>query len=62
MYRARGSALDQEKIDNFAKPAWTWYCFSESRLARLTFSMADQGFGAGQENGSEMAPQLVEIA
>jgi hypothetical protein len=32
-----------------AKSAGIWYRFSESRLARLTFSMADQGFGARTE-------------
>jgi hypothetical protein len=41
-----------------AKSAGTRYLFSESRLARLTFSMADPGFGARLE----MAPQPVEIA
>jgi hypothetical protein len=65
MYRAKGSALDQEKPTVSCQAAVDLILFF-----RKSISAADASHGGsptlalapGQENGSKMAPQPVEIA
>jgi hypothetical protein len=68
--RSRPGKLDKKNRQFLAKPAGTWYCFSERPTSpartsdgrRATGATCNWAFGLRAGNGSGMAPQAIEIA